>query len=176
MDGYLPVYKIMSSQPLLAKGKITMAILDKFKKKTFMMKTALGYVTYYFETLASIVKMADGRNVEDCINELNRNSLGFPDWNNQKLLPVSEVSHLGTATMTSKGYVYVGIRSSQDRRIQLSVNGKTVAAIYSHAAATGITPLIPVKPGDTVTFNLDVGNAGGTAYQTFRYFVPAINP
>ena len=48
-----------------------MAILDKFKKKTFMMKTALGYVTYYFETLASIVKMTDGRNVEDCIHELN---------------------------------------------------------------------------------------------------------
>lgn len=52
-----------------------MAILDEVRKRKFMIKTALGYVTYCFETLASIVKMSDGRNVEDCINELNKNSI-----------------------------------------------------------------------------------------------------
>lgn len=52
-----------------------MAILSEIRKRRFMVKTALGYVTYCFYTLASIVKMSDGRNVEDCITELNQNSI-----------------------------------------------------------------------------------------------------
>lgn len=107
--------------------------------------------------------------------KLNRNSLGFPDFASQKLLQAVEASsHVGTTTITSKGYVYVGIRASVDRRVQLSVNGKTIVGIYVPAASNGISQLIPVKQGDIVTYNLDVGNTGGTVYQTFRYFVPMI--
>lgn len=142
-----------------------MAILSTVKKGYLYFKTLTGYIKVLPKTLASLVEMADGTTVEDNINELNRNSLLFPNYDNvQKIYSGDKASN--------DGYVCVGIRASVERYVTLSINGVLLSALTTPAAHTGITPLIPVRKGDIITFSVDDKNTGGTTYQTIRCFFP----
>ena len=96
-----------------------MAILDEVRKRKFMIKTALGYVTYCFETLASIVKMSDGRNVEDCINELNKKitKLNETEEGEISFLTDRTIRFSGNYMVKMAGVVYTNINVATTKAI-----------------------------------------------------------
>lgn len=164
-----------SKRENIVSGEAASTLFGKISKWFADLKSAAFYsvVNNLLTTEAGVAVLDayQGKLLNDRINELNSNSLGFPDFANKKSIGGLEY------TAEKNGFVQVGIRASVARVISITINNSLACRIQAIPGTTSsytMLPPIPVKKGDTIIFNMDCSSAGGTEYATFRYFVPMI--
>lgn len=156
---------------------VTINLLNRFWKNGVKpIKEALEKKIDITKIVKSIVIteegfLMDGKTASEALAELDSNCVKLPDYEHME-----DISHGYVAERP--GYVFVGLRASVDRFIRVSINGSAKARICAAAStsSSGITysPMVVVRPGDVIDYNLDATNAGGQTYSSSANFVPFI--